>query len=196
MSKFPCPCWGLPGGSCWLCNGSGQADDIQFSQNFHFSELVVTSEANKRVPNIPSKDDIERLRRLCQELLQPARNELGPLLVNSGFRSQQLDHLIAPYFKGLSGHSIGAAADVRSPTKKLVEVMNWFYDAKAKGKIKYDQLILEGGCVHVAVLSPYPVGNNNVQRGHSLVRVMGPGGNAFAYEPYDPKSGSQLLRVR
>lgn len=192
---FMCSCWGLLGKKCPSCKGSQRAEEQQLAPHFKLSEMIVTS--HKTVPNVPTAEDIDRLKRLAVTLLEPARRDLGALRVNSAFRSQALDQVVAPGFKGLSAHSIGAAADITSASTRptsLQAIMNWFYDRRAQ--LKYDQIILEGGCVHVAVLSPYPVGNTNVQRGHSLVRVIKEGTKTFAYEVYDPKSGSQLTRVR
>jgi hypothetical protein len=92
MPTFPCPCRELMHENCPLCHGAGITEDIVFTEHFKFSELVTTSW--KSVPNVPTPADIERLRRLCVELLEPARLELGRLDVNSAFRSKQLDQLV------------------------------------------------------------------------------------------------------
>jgi hypothetical protein len=126
--------------------------DMALSENFSLWEFVTSVTAQKHgVDNTPNKTEIEHLRKLCVEILQPARNALGPLRINSGFRSEQLNKLV----KGskTSAHRLGYAADVKPINVGTREFAKWVVDNCPK----YDQVILEFGTlekpdwIHVSV---------------------------------------------
>lgn len=82
-------------------------DTIRLSDNFTLAELTKTSTGLK---NIPSDDDIQRLYYLCQFILQPIRDMAGPVIVLSGYRSEEVNNAV----KGVknSQHLRGEAADI------------------------------------------------------------------------------------
>ncbi len=181
--------------ACTYCLGRGRIEDIHLSPHFQFSELV---RAHPGWPNAPSKAALERLRSLCTDLLEPVREKVGPLLVTSGYRAPAYDaHVAGPPFENrLSGHSIGAAADVRptSPGASLRDVM------EAAADLPHDQRILEGRCVHLALFAPYPV-DADIQRRQALVRLLNPGvaddqrAPRYIYARWNPSDPDQLLRA-
>ena len=65
---------------------------MRLSKNFTLKELVQSqTAARKGINNNPSEDQIEGLQRLCENILQPIRDQFGmPVTVTSGFRSAQL----------------------------------------------------------------------------------------------------------
>lgn len=156
---------------CALCLGMGTIDDCQLSPHFKYSELVASS--HKNFANDPNASQIGNLRALCQELLEPVRNAVGPMRVTSGYRSQNLDAFVAgpPFDRQLSGHSIGAAADVQplATGVTLKTIMDW---VAFIGGLKFDQAIIEGGCVHLAIYAPY---GSDRQRRQCFVRMVNPG---------------------
>lgn len=80
---------------------------VHLSHNFTLSELCVTSTG---LPNTPTADEIECLRALVTEVLQPWRDASGPLRVTSGFRSAAVNGAVGG--SRTSQHRRGEAADV------------------------------------------------------------------------------------
>lgn len=86
--------------------------DEQLSENFSLREMCASLTAKYRgIDNTPDSDSINRLRTLCTEVLQPARNQFGkPIHVNSGYRSIALNKAVGG--KSNSYHLTGQAADL------------------------------------------------------------------------------------
>ncbi len=78
---------------------------------------------------------------LCENLLEPARAELGPLRINSGYRSKLLNSLIGGVAH--SQHTKGEAADVipLDPDVSLGDLFRFFYFSD----FPWDQIIWEFG---------------------------------------------------
>lgn len=110
------------------------------SDDFRLWEFIISPTADRNgIDNTPNKTEIAHLRKLCQEILQPARNALGPLKISSGFRSAELNRLVGG--SSTSDHRLGYAADVipvRAGTRDLAE---WV----VRNCPKFDQVILEFG---------------------------------------------------
>ena len=180
----------VAGNTCLLCAGRGKVQDSPLSEHFMFSELV---QGHQGFCNDPTANALEQLRALCKELLEPVRAKVGPLHVTSGYRCPNYDAHVAgpPFDRQLSGHSVGAAADVQplTPGVELKDVMD-----AAEG-FKLDQRIIEGGCVHLAIYAPYPV-NSRLQRGQAYVRMLNPDQSIakYMYARYDPTDPTQLTR--
>lgn len=125
------------------------------SKNFTLEELLVT---NSKLPNTPSDVEINNLKLLVANVLQPLRDMFGESIhVNSGYRSPAVNKAIggAP----TSQHCTGQAADLDcSDNAKLFHLIADFFD--------FDQLIWEGGnntqpsWVHVS----YKSANNRRQK--------------------------------
>ena len=68
---------------------------MRLSKNFTLKELIESNTALRLgIDNTPSKEGIWKLTLLATNLLQPIRNELGPLRVTSGYRSPELNKAI------------------------------------------------------------------------------------------------------
>ena len=64
---------------------------MKLSRNFSLSELIKSDTAiRKGIDNNPNADQIEKLKSLCENILQPVRDHFGRVKVTSGFRSEQL----------------------------------------------------------------------------------------------------------
>jgi hypothetical protein len=206
------------GFTCLYCNGLGNIEDSALAPHFFMHEFLgaphyvdpadgklkmwdgksYLAPGISLIPNVPHIEHVERGRMLAQQLLEPGRAGLGTAFnTHSWFRCQNpLDFLVAgaPFDKQLSAHAIGSAIDITpaSPGIKFKDVMEWYlghsYD--------WDQLIIEGGCIHAALEAPYPVKPPGMgqQRRMAMVRLMGPVGK-FIYAKYDG-SDSQLAEVR
>lgn len=92
----------------------------------------------------------ERLRYLAEKVLVPLREALGPVCINSAYRSRRVNQLVggAP----TSFHAQGSAADIRpcnGNRHSLKEVFEYIYH-----NLPYTELIAEDGpegWVHVAI---------------------------------------------
>ena len=100
---------------------------------FSFSEMITTS-STAQENNLPDWDDINRLLELCRWILDPAREMYGkPIVVNSGFRTPFLNHLVGGV--STSQHMQGLAADLRCDDPKAL------FDLIAESDLPFDQLI-------------------------------------------------------
>lgn len=87
---------------------------MMLSKNFSLDEFTRSNLAEKKgftEQYNPSLESVENLRKLCSNVLQPLRDELGfPIDINSGYRCKRLNDSI----KGAvnSDHLYGKAADI------------------------------------------------------------------------------------
>lgn len=117
------------------------------SKNFSYSEFTHSDEAVKNgIKNyIPSADVRDAIYWLVWDVLQPLRDYLGAsLIVNSGYRSEQLNTLLGG--AKTSQHRKGEAADIRSPFFSPLEIAR----AIIFLQLPFDQLILYPTFVHVS----------------------------------------------
>ena len=83
---------------------------MQLSRNFSLQELIKSDTAiRKGIDNNPNSDQIEKLKLLCENILQPVRDHFGRVKVTSGFRSEQLCLKIGSSIN--SQHAKAEAAD-------------------------------------------------------------------------------------
>jgi len=120
----------------------------QLSPNFSLAEMTRTDTG---LANVPTEAATGELRRLCETALEPARVLLGPLRVNSGFRTLQVNTAIGG--AKTSQHMAGQAADV---VPLYFDLAQAFQAVKASA-IPYDQLILEPTWIHISIA---PIGRN------------------------------------
>lgn len=175
MADMECPrCWGKKG-SCAKCGGTGKVPDRQLSEHFKLSEMLATPTGKKGgFANDPTPEIEANLERLCKELLEPIRALVGPLNVNSGYRSDAVNKAVGG--STTSAHSFGLAADLRPAKGTWKHLM----DAIVASGLKYDQVIYEHTWVHVGLLYP----PTKAQRGQKLSMFVKDG--KTTYEPYNP----------
>ena len=126
---------------------------MQLTENFSLSEMLKSQTAlRKGINNAPHEPSvITNLQTLCEKVLQPVRNQFGPVSINSGYRCPKLNKAVGSSNK--SQHMVGQAADIEVPTVSNKEVAEWIRD-----NCDFDQLILEfyngvdprSGWVHVS----------------------------------------------
>lgn len=137
---------------------------VKLSQNFYLDEFTRSQTAarfgiDNSAPPAPSI----RLMRLCRNLLQPLRNEIGPIHISSGYRSPALNKKIGGSKN--SQHPLGLAADITATGKTPHQLAACIH---ARGG--YDQLILEfGEWVHVSIPE-----KGGIARGEILTAVKVP----------------------
>lgn len=124
---------------------------MQLSKHFQLWEFTTSQTAERwGIGNQPNKQQIANLKRLCEEILQPAREKLGALKISSGYRSPVLNKRVGG--STTSAHKEGWAADIIPIQCSKRELARWIAH-----NCQYDQLILEFGTkqepswIHVAV---------------------------------------------
>ncbi|NJD23490.1 MAG: peptidase M15A [Melioribacter sp.] len=122
------------------------SSDIQLTINFYLKEFVISEEAERHgYRNEPNEKQIENLRLLCVNVLQPLREIINvPIFINSGFRSFDVNTAVGGRFN--SQHLEGKATDFVVHSMNLADVFNIVFQ-----KLSFDQLIYEfGKWIHVS----------------------------------------------
>ena len=110
---------------------------MNLTRNFTLSELTKSDTAiRKGINNNPSAEQIEKLKSLCENILQPVRDHFGRVKITSGFRSEEL--CLAIGSSARSQHAKAEAADFECPGVDNAELADWIHK-----NLSYDQLILE-----------------------------------------------------
>lgn len=128
----------------------------QLTKNFTLDELTYSDTAKKlNIDNIPTQDEYECLKYLCENLLQPLRDMLcKPIIINSGYRGPKLNKAVNG--ASTSQHCKGQAADI-----EIKGMSNYELACLIRDNFLFDQLILEyannldndinSGWVHVSL---------------------------------------------
>ena len=132
---------------------------VQLNSKANLSEHFVLGEFTRskypEVYNIPSHEAIANLKRLC-EWLEVLRNKIGhPIVINSGYRSPQLNRKVggAP----TSNHLTGCAVDIRTNgMEQAICYAATLIDYAKETQQDYDELLIERNrsvryCVYFAV---------------------------------------------
>lgn len=127
------------------------------SEHFSLEEMTRSGEALRRkITNEPAPDDIERLRLLCENVLEPIRRRFGVTRISSGYRCAELNRAVG----GAAGsqHLRGEAADIHisdaGTGRKIYDYVRRHLD--------FDQLLFErrmsNGCrwLHVSYTTRRP----------------------------------------
>ena len=135
------------------------------SPHFSLKEMTDSQTVVKYgIANVPSEQEIENLRRLCQGTLEPLREALQlPVVITSGFRTKALNDKLA-HSSEHSQHMQGCAADFYvSSAGSIVQgskvqgrrelLIRAFREILTNPKIDYDQLILYPNFIHVSYVS-------------------------------------------
>ena len=110
---------------------------MNLSRNFTLSELIKSDTAIRRgINNNPNAEQIEKLKLLCENSLQPVRDHFGRVKITSGFRSSELCVAIGSSVN--SQHAKAEAADFECIGVDNAELADWIHK-----NLQYDQLILE-----------------------------------------------------
>ena len=131
---------------------------MNLTRNFTLSELIKSDTAiRKGINNNPNAEQIEKLKALCENILQPVRDHFGRVKVTSGFRSVELCLAIGSSER--SQHAKAEAADFECPGVDNAELADSIHK-----NLTYDQLILEyyppgepnSGWIHCSWISDQP----------------------------------------
>jgi zinc D-Ala-D-Ala carboxypeptidase len=126
---------------------------MRLSDHFTLAEFTKSQTADRHdIDNTPDDAQTERLKILCENVLEPVRQHFGKSFSpSSGFRSEELCVKIGS--KTTSQHAKGEAVDFEIPGVDNKELAYWIVD-----NLDFDQLILEyykpgvpdSGWVHVS----------------------------------------------
>ena len=145
---------------------------MKLSSNFTAEELCKSSTGTRMgVANDPSPEELRCLGLLCMHVLQPIRQKLGPIRVNSGFRNKIINRAIKGSRK--SQHIEGKAADIIIVRDGKMD-NSLIFDAVIELDLNFDQLIWEfgGRWIHISynednnrrqVLEAYKDDNNKTK---------------------------------
>lgn len=117
--------------------------DIKLSRNFHLSEFIYSATAQVYGFNQqfePPVDVLDNIRSLVTNVLQPLRNDVGVININSGYRCQELNNKIGGVPS--SQHLSGMAADIVCDDIRTAACFIIQRD--------YDQLIIYKNFLHVS----------------------------------------------
>ena len=107
------------------------------SKNFSLLELTKSQTAERRgIENKPTAEHIENMVALCENILQPIRDQYGSFIVSSGYRCPEL--CIAIGSSKDSQHAKGQAADFEVAGVSNYKLASWIEE-----NLEFDQLILE-----------------------------------------------------
>ena len=143
---------------------------------------MTTSQTAERkgINNNPNEDQINKLKLLCEKVLQPIREHYGKVVtVSSGYRSEEL--CVAIGSSKNSQHAKAEAADFEIFGLSNAELCKWISD-----NLEFDQMILEyhkldepnSGWIHCS----YKAEDNRKQ----ILRAYRNESGKTCYEAYDP----------
>ena len=132
--------------------------DIQLSPHFRLGEFI---NLGKYPDNIPTVQDIFNMTYGCQRLLEPARQHVGPIIVNSGYRNKRVNREVGGVSN--SQHLTGQAADIRTQNPMQFLLLVDFLKAHPDT----DQLLTGNGWLHIS-WSPFAIPRRHIRIGYYL----------------------------
>ena len=159
---------GSPSEDCYRsCNGSTDRtgnnsmhgsimDCVRLSPHITLDEFL---NVRKYPDNKPSLQHVANMTYGCLMLLEPAREAVGPIIINSGFRNPRVNALVG----GVNGsqHLLGQAADIRprdpAQFQRLVDFL--------KTHNLTDQLLTGNGWLHIS-WNPFGIPRHYVRIGY------------------------------
>ena len=113
----------------------------KLSPHFTLGEMT-RSESHPEVYNIPSHEAIANLKHLCQWLEVLRERSGGPVRINSGYRSPQLNRKIGGAAN--SNHLSGCAADIRvTGFEQAIRYAAILLDYADESHQEFDELLVE-----------------------------------------------------
>lgn len=149
----------------------------RLSENFTVRELTRSSTARRLgIDNTPGELELQNLNALVDNVLQPAREEVGPIRVTSGYRGPELNQAVrgAKY----SDHLKGMAADIETVPDDPESMLG--LGLFIETKLSFKQMIWEfgGEWIHVSY-STDPSENKN-----QVLEAYKDGANRTRYRAY------------
>ena len=131
-------------------------EHTRLSKHFTLEEFVNTQ---KYPCNKPTLQHVANMTYGCLMLLEPARQVVGPILINSGFRNPRVNALVGGVRN--SQHLLGQAADIRPRDPAQFQRLVDFLKANAYT----DQLLTGNGWLHIS-WNPFGIPRHYVRIGY------------------------------
>ena len=125
---------------------------MKLSKNFSLAEFTKSQTAERKgIDNTPKGEHLDAAIALFENVVQKVRDHFGPTVINSGYRSPELNDAVGG--SATSQHCKGEAVDIEVPSVPNGDLAEWIRD-----NLDFDQLILEfytpgipdSGWVHVS----------------------------------------------
>ena len=133
-----------------------QLNDTRLSSHFRLGEFL---NLGKYSDNIPTMQHVANMTYGCLMLLEPARQLVGPIIINSGYRNPRVNALVGGVKN--SQHLLGQAADIRprdpQQFSKLVDFL--------RACEHTDQLLTASSWLHIS-WSPFSTPRHFVRIGY------------------------------
>ena len=114
---------------------------MKLSKNFSRAEIEHSNTAKRLgISNEMSEKHLENMQRLIDNLIQPMRDNLGPIRISSGYRSPSLNRAIGGSSR--SQHSKAEALDLQFWEKGKMN-NKVIYDWVLESGLEFDQMINE-----------------------------------------------------
>ena len=112
----------------------------KLSEHFTLGEFIRSN--HPEIYNIPSHEAIENLKRLCGWLEVLRERSCTPIIINSGYRSPQLNRKVGGAAN--SNHLTGCAADIRvSSFEQAIRYASILLDYADESHQDFDELLIE-----------------------------------------------------
>ena len=116
-------------------------ENTRLSKHFSLEEFI---NVGKYAENKPAMQHVANMTYGCLMLLEPARQLVGPISINSGYRNPRVNSLVGGVRN--SQHLTGQAADIRPKDPKQFQRLVAFLKA-----CEYtDQLLTASGWLHIS----------------------------------------------
>jgi len=122
---------------------------LPMAPNFKYYEFIKSDTALRHgIKNEPNENQWHSIERVAGNILQPVREQFGPIKITSGFRCVELCYKVGS--SATSNHTRGEAVDFEPVYSdiKLVDIIEWIHN-----NLQYRELIAEyfpHGWIHAA----------------------------------------------
>jgi hypothetical protein len=116
-------------------------ENTRLSNHFTLAEFI---NADKYPDNKPTMQHVVNMVYGCLMLLEPARQLVGPIIINSGYRNPRVNSLVGGVKS--SQHLLGQAADIRPKDPLQFQRLVAFLRASPYT----DQLLTGNGWLHIS----------------------------------------------
>lgn len=107
------------------------------SPHFRLIEFTRSGVAtDKGIDNTPGEEEIEALRALCENILEPMRRRFGAIYISSGYRCRKVNNAVGGVMN--SQHIRGEAADILLST-----FADWRDAVRFVQSLDFDQVLVE-----------------------------------------------------
>lgn len=149
-------------------NTQHPSPNTYLTPHFRLIEFTRSGEATDRgLDNTPGEKEIEALRALCENILEPMRHRFGAIYITSGYRSRRVNNAVGGV--GGSQHTHGEAADILLSTFD-----DWREAVEFVKHLDFDQLIIEPlqdprpRWLHVSYTKRHPNRHNVIMGCHKM----------------------------